>query len=74
VSAGAPLDAKEVTLLEILDRVIDHGVYLSGDITISVADVDLIYLGLRVMLTSVERADELRGGVIPTALQEATSG
>jgi hypothetical protein len=43
----------------LLDRVIDHGVVLSGDITISVADVDLIYLGLRVMLASVERAQQL---------------
>ena len=53
-------EAREVALLELLDRVIDHGVVLAGDITISVADVDLIYLGLRVMLTSVARAEELR--------------
>jgi hypothetical protein len=51
--------AQEVTLLELLDRVVDHGVILAGDITISVADVDLIYLGLRVMLASVDRVDEL---------------
>ena len=60
---NAVAEAKEVTLLELLDRVIDHGVVLAGDITISVADVDLIYLGLRVMLTSVERAEELRAGL-----------
>jgi len=52
-------EAREVALLELLDRVVDHGVVIAGDITISVADVDLIYLGLRVMLTSVERAEEL---------------
>ncbi len=51
-----------VTLVELLDRVIDRGVILAGDITISVADVDLIYLGLRVMLASVERMEELRAG------------
>ena len=56
-------EAREVTLLELLDRVVDHGVVLAGDITISVADVDLIYLGLRVMLASVERAHELRAGL-----------
>src|SRR3954452_24257738 len=55
-------EAREVALLELLDRVIDQGVVIAGDITISVADVDLIYLGLRVMLTSVERAQELRRG------------
>jgi hypothetical protein len=47
---------QEVTLLELLDRVLDKGVVLSGDITLSVADVDLVYVGLRVLLSSVEAA------------------
>jgi gas vesicle structural protein len=58
----AVTEAQDVTLLEdvtLLDRTIDHGVILAGDITISVADIDLIYLGLRVLLASVERAEEL---------------
>ena len=50
---------QEVTLLDLLDRVIDRGVILAGDVTISVADVDLIYLGLRVLLAPVERMPEL---------------
>ena len=52
---------EEVTLLELLDRVLDKGVVLAGDITLSVADVDLVHVGLRVLLTSVERAAG-RGG------------
>ena len=55
--------AKNVTLLEILDRVLDKGVVISGDLTISVADVDLIFLGLKVMLASVERAEAMRWGL-----------
>ena len=55
--------AKEVTVLEVLDRLLDRGVVLAGDITISVADVDLIFLGLKVMLASVERAERLRWGI-----------
>ena len=51
--------AQEVTLLDLLDRVIDNGVVLAGDVTISVADVDLIYLGLRVLLAPIERLPEL---------------
>ena len=51
--------AQEVTLLDLLDRVIDHGVVLAGDVTLSVADVDLVYLGLRVLLAPVERLPEL---------------
>lgn len=51
---------KDVTLLELLDRILDRGVVIGGDLTISVADVDLIYVGLKVMLTSVERANAMR--------------
>ncbi|HEX4792445.1 MAG TPA: gas vesicle protein [Humisphaera sp.] len=47
----------EVTLLELVDRLLNKGVVLSGDITLSVADVDLIYVGLRVLISSVEAAE-----------------
>ena len=53
---------KEVTLLELLDRVLDKGVVLSGDITLSVADVDLVYVGLRVLLSSVDAAQRSSAG------------
>ena len=57
--SDAALRAQEVTLLDLLDRVIDHGVVLAGDVTLSVADVDLIYLGLRVLLAPIDRLPEL---------------
>lgn len=50
---------QEVTLLDLLDRVIDQGVILAGDVTLSVADVDLIYLGLRMLLAPAERLPKL---------------
>jgi hypothetical protein len=43
-------------LCEVLDRVLNKGVVVAGDLTISVADIDLIYLGLRIMLASIETA------------------
>ena len=46
----------EITLLETLDRLLNKGVVVAGDITLSVADIDLVYLGLRVLLSSVETA------------------
>ncbi len=49
---GRATSERDITLVELLDRVVDHGVVLAGDITISVADVDLIYLGLRVLVRS----------------------
>lgn len=49
-----------ITLLETLDRVLNKGVVIAGDVTISVADVDLIFVGLRLLLSSVETASDLR--------------
>jgi len=47
--------ASDYTLLDVADRLLDTGVALTGEATISVADVDLIYLGLDVVLASVEK-------------------
>ncbi len=53
VGAG---DEPEVSLLDILDHVLNAGVVIHGSIVISIAGVDLVYLGLNVVLTSVETA------------------
>ena len=46
----------EVSLLEILDHVLNSGVVIHGSLVISLAGVDLVYLGLNVVLASVETA------------------
>ncbi len=46
----------EVSLLDILDHVLNSGVVIHGSLVISLAGVDLVYLGLNVILTSVETA------------------
>jgi hypothetical protein len=38
----------------VLDRVLNKGAVVAGEVVISVAGVDLLYLGLNVLLTSVE--------------------
>jgi hypothetical protein len=48
------LHDSEFSVLELADRLLNKGVVLVGEATISVAGVDLIYLGLNVVLTSVE--------------------
>lgn len=45
---------ERVHLVELVDRVLDKGVVLRGDVTISVAGIDLLYLELRLLLSSVE--------------------
>ncbi|MDZ5783914.1 gas vesicle protein [Marinococcus luteus] len=56
------LKNREVSLLDVLDSVLDKGVVLQGDVTISIAGIDLIYLDLRVLIASVEtlRQSELK--------------
>lgn len=49
---------REVSLLELLDRILDKGVVIAGDVVISVADIDLVYLGLKLILTSVETMEK----------------
>jgi gas vesicle structural protein len=46
----------ETSLLDILDHVLNAGVIIRGSIIISLAGVDLVYVGLDVILTSVETA------------------
>ncbi|MDO8721802.1 MAG: gas vesicle protein [Syntrophales bacterium] len=59
------LDEKEqVSLCEALDRVLNKGAVIVGDVMISVADIDLVYLGLQVILTSVETARREEGLVL----------
>lgn len=53
VHAPLPLDDR-VRLVELVDRVLDRGVVLRGDVTISVAGIDLIYLELRLLLSGIE--------------------
>lgn len=51
---------QELTLLDLVDRILDKGILLKGDLTISVADVDLIYLGVKLLVASVDQAYKLR--------------
>jgi hypothetical protein len=55
-------DASEVAILDLLDRALDKGVLLWGELVISVADVDLVYVGLKALLCSVDTADRMREG------------
>ncbi len=64
--------SKEVTFLEVLDRALDKGVVISGDMVISLAEVDLIYVGLKVLISSVETMERLRGAPIEGPMQETT--
>ena len=50
------IDTEELVLGDLLNHVLDKGVVIGGTVTISIADIDLVVLDLRLLLTSVETA------------------
>lgn len=55
------INQKRVTLLELLDRLLDKGVVAKGEIILSVAEIDLVYLNLGLLLSSVKTVEKARG-------------
>ena len=65
MAEGTALATDQLQLVELVNRVLDRGAVISGDMVISVAGVDLVFVGLRLVLSSVEtaRAASLTGAV-----------
>lgn len=61
------IDTEQLVLGDLLNHVLDKGVVISGTVTISVADIDLVVLDLRLLLTSVETS--IRHGIEGTMNQ-----
>ncbi|GAA0725367.1 gas vesicle protein [Dactylosporangium roseum] len=61
---------REVALVDLLDRVLAGGVVVTGDITLAIADVDLVRISLRAVVTSVHTGMSLEpvGRSRPAAL------
>lgn len=55
---GGVFGGREVALVDLLDRVLTTGVVLAGDVTISLAGVDLVRISLRALVTSIMPAEE----------------
>ncbi|MFG2715478.1 gas vesicle protein [Streptomyces goshikiensis] len=50
---GEPLPGRQVALVDLLDRLLSGGVVLTGDIVLSIADIDLVRISLRALIVSV---------------------
>ena len=55
--SAAAVAGEDVALIDLLDRLLAGGVVLTGDITLAVADIDLVYVGLRALISSVPSAE-----------------
>lgn len=61
------------SLVDLVNRVLDKGVVITGNVTISVAGVDLIYLGLNAVLTSVSSARRRSLASLPVERDDAVA-
>ncbi|HUO85318.1 MAG TPA: gas vesicle protein [Thermoanaerobaculia bacterium] len=53
-------ETRDLSLLETIDHLLDRGVVIAGEATISIGDVDLLYLGLSVVLANVDALSRTR--------------
>ncbi|MEU6487254.1 gas vesicle protein [Streptomyces sp. NPDC046887] len=51
--SASPLAERRIALVDLLDRLLAGGVVLTGDLTLSIADVDLVRVDLRALISSV---------------------
>ena len=58
MSLASTSSSNDVALVDLLDRVIGGGVVVSGDIVLGIADVDLVYLGLRLVLAPAHEVED----------------
>lgn len=55
LSPQQAMRASDTPLVELVDRVLDRGCVIEGELWLTVADVDLVFLGLKAVLTTPER-------------------
>jgi len=54
------VNQEKATLVDVLDTLIDKGAVVHGDLVVRLADLDLLFIGLRVMLTSISRQEKIQ--------------
>jgi hypothetical protein len=53
--SSQPLTARtDVALVDLVDRLLGEGVVIAGDITLAIADIDLVRISLRALVASVD--------------------
>jgi len=57
--ANLDFESDELSLVEMLDHVLTKGMVIAGEVTISIADVDLLYIGLNALIGSVDTIDKV---------------
>lgn len=72
VSPEAALSSSEPALVEVVDRLLDAGVVVRGEVWLTVADVDLVFLGADILLAAPDKMRRDRLASEAGKRQEAT--
>ncbi|MFD8544822.1 gas vesicle protein [Streptomyces sp. NPDC059649] len=56
-AADEPLPNPQIALIDLLDRLLSGGVVLTGDVVLSIADIDLVRISLRALIVSISAAN-----------------
>ncbi|WP_418345177.1 gas vesicle protein [Rhodococcus pyridinivorans] len=64
---GSVDEERRIALIDLLDRVLSGGVVITGDITLSIADIDLVRISLRALISSISTLS-LPGVDVPVPL------
>ncbi|WP_149825996.1 gas vesicle protein [Streptomyces tailanensis] len=67
-----PISGRQVALIDLLDRLLSGGVVLTGDLVLSIADIDLVRISLRAVIVSVR--EQMEEQWAPVLAERAHSG
>jgi hypothetical protein len=56
---GITMPRETTTLADLLDRVLDKGLVVAGDVTISLANVELLNIRIRLLVCSIDKAEQI---------------
>jgi len=65
VLARSPRAARDVALIDLLDRLLEGGIVVHGEITLAAADIDLVDLSLQLIVGSVDTVRRGINGPLP---------
>lgn len=57
--SASVVESRSVSLVEVLDRVLDKGLVVAGDIRVSLANVELLTIQIRLLVCSIDKAEQI---------------
>ncbi|MFE6666161.1 gas vesicle protein [Streptomyces sp. NPDC057697] len=69
-SSQEPLPERQIALIDLLDRLLSGGVVLTGDVVLSIADIDLVRISLRALIVSISEQNPSPWHVLPAPAGE----